>query len=849
MVSAPIFGTLRFRANARRRASTVDTSGPLTWILRQPGNENGPSRPFSPSSQRGAGLALPGPRSAQDRLEERLNYPGGRTSGEFSVGGEIAGYRLDELIGQGGMAVVWRAYDARLDRQVALKIMATALARDEAFRQRFIRESRAAAAVDDPHIIPVFGAGEASGVLYIAMRFVRGGDVRTLVDREGPLPPARAADIIAQAAGALDAAHARGLVHRDVKPANLLLEPRQSVDMPDHVYLSDFGLTKNALSVGGLTAASQFLGTLDYAAPEQIEGRPVDGRTDQYALGCAAFELLTGVPPFSRDNGAAIMYAHLSEPPPSVLQRRRDLPPAVDQVLGRALAKQAQDRYESCLEFAGALRRALGIGSSQPDRPPTQVVRPDPPRTQVVKPGRRGAEATAAASVPPEQREPTMLAGRGSDPPYPPAAPVRRPTRYAGPDEHLTDPRRPDTVVGPAQPRSRLRSPAVLGGAAAVVVLGAVGGVLASGALGGHHSDNPPAHHAAALSLPVCSTATAHAATLSSPVPQLQQIGGQPFGVAATADGKFAFVSTGNAIEVFSTTGATPALLRTIGVPGAKKGVALTSDDRYLIAADQNGAAILNVTAAEQGTGNPVLGTLTSTGGGGAVEVQISNSGKYVFVTLQSSGEVAVFNLQQALAAGPAPSDFVGYVPIGVNTEPVGMSLSPDGKLLYVAALQSGTLQVISTQKAEHDPARAVLTTLQAGCGAARVITDGDLVWVSDRQANTLLAFRAAKLLTKGAKALVAVVHIGENPLGETLVDGGRKILVADGNLQGASNETANVAVIDTTAALAGRPALLGYLPAGLQPREFAISPDGKTALLTNQKSGQLEVIDLTKLP
>ncbi len=305
-----------------------------------------------------------------------MGNPGGGTSGEFSVGAEIAGYRLDELIGQGGMAVVWRAYDARLDRQVALKIMAAQLASDSAFRQRFIRESRAAAAVDDPHIIPVFGAGEASGVLYIAMRYIRGGDVRTLIDREGPLPPARAADIIGQAASALDAAHARGLVHRDVKPANLLLEPRQSADVPDHVYLSDFGLSKTALSVSGLTAASQFLGTLDYSAPEQISGRPVDGRTDQYSLACAAFEVLTGVPPFSRDNGAAIMYAHLSDPPPSVLTRRRDLPAAVDQVLGRALAKEARDRYESCWSSPGRCAVRLASARASPIRSARNTLRP-----------------------------------------------------------------------------------------------------------------------------------------------------------------------------------------------------------------------------------------------------------------------------------------------------------------------------------------------------------------------------------------------------------------------------------------------------------------------------------------
>ncbi len=170
----------------------------------------------------------------------------------FSVGPRIAGYRLEEQVGQGGMAVVFRALDERLNRQVALKVLAPALAADEAFRLRFIRESRSSAAVDDPHIIPVFEAGDADGVLFIAMRFVPGGDVGTLVHRQGPLPPARAAAIISAVASALDAAHTAGLVHRDVKPANMLLDVRPG--RPDHVYLSDFGLTKGALSSASLTA-------------------------------------------------------------------------------------------------------------------------------------------------------------------------------------------------------------------------------------------------------------------------------------------------------------------------------------------------------------------------------------------------------------------------------------------------------------------------------------------------------------------------------------------------------------------------------------------------------------------
>src|ERR1022692_147184 len=283
----------------------------------------------------------------------------------FAVGSQIAGYVLEEQIGEGGMASVFRAHDQRLDRAVALKILAPGLVTDEAYRQRFIRESRTAAAVDDPHIIPVFEAGEAAGVLFIAMRFVRGGDVRSLLRRDGPLPAGRVAEIASQVASALDAAHRRGLVHRDVKPANMLLDAGAEAGRPDHVYLSDFGLSKEPMAPGKLTATGQFLGTLAYMSPEQISGGPVDARTDQYALACAVFELLSGAPPFDDYSGMAVMYAHTSVPPPPLTSRRPDLPAGADQVFAKALAKAPADRYPTCREFAEAMRGAFGLRSSR----------------------------------------------------------------------------------------------------------------------------------------------------------------------------------------------------------------------------------------------------------------------------------------------------------------------------------------------------------------------------------------------------------------------------------------------------------------------------------------------------
>jgi serine/threonine protein kinase len=293
--------------------------------------------------------------------------------GSFTTGSQIAGYQLMEQIGRGGMAVVYKAMDLRLDRPVALKILAPELARDEAFRQRFIRESRAAAAVDHPCIIPVFDAGEASGVLFIAMRYVSGRDLRTLLDREGSLPAGRVVSIVDQVASALDSAHERGLVHRDVKPANMLLDSAAGSGQLDHVYLSDFGLMKRSLSTSSLTSTGQFLGTLDYIAPEQIEGRQVDGRADLYALACTAYEMLAGAPPFRRDQDVAVIWAQVSAPPPQLTDQRPDLPAAVDTVLAKALAKVPGDRYDTCLEFAGALRAACALSassaSSVPGRP------------------------------------------------------------------------------------------------------------------------------------------------------------------------------------------------------------------------------------------------------------------------------------------------------------------------------------------------------------------------------------------------------------------------------------------------------------------------------------------------
>ncbi len=281
------------------------------------------------------------------------------------------------MAGRGGMGLVYRARQRRPDRVVAIKVIAPELAANPDFRARFEQESATAAEIEHPNVIPVYEVGEDDGLLFIAMRFVQGVDLGGLLRQTGRLPPQRAAHLISQVADALDAAHARGLVHRDIKPGNIL------VAAADHVYLTDFGLTKRASDSGGMTKTGMFVGTVDYIAPEQVEGRRVDARTDVYALGCVTYEVLSGTVPFPRDSDIAKIFAHVNDPPPPL----RDIPPPLAAAVSRAMAKRPADRFQSAGDFgravsAGAAGRteagddrtvATGAAASADARAPTEI--------------------------------------------------------------------------------------------------------------------------------------------------------------------------------------------------------------------------------------------------------------------------------------------------------------------------------------------------------------------------------------------------------------------------------------------------------------------------------------------
>ena len=398
----------------------------------------------------------------------------------FQPGRVLAGYRLEALVGAGGMAVVFRARDERLDRPVALKILDPSRAEDPEFRQRFIAESWAAAKVDDPHIIPVYDAGDADGVLFIAMRFVHGGDLRNVLEREGALSAERATAFISPVASALDAAHAAGLVHRDVKPANILVDTRPG--RPDEVYLSDFGIAKSAVSAVPLTAPGIMMGTPDYSPPEQIDGLDLDGRADQYALACVAYQLLTGVAPFKRDDLISVIAAHLYSQPPSLRQRRGDLPGAADKVLTKAMAKAPDQRYESCGDFAEELREALGVAPYRPGSVfplPTPLGAPVTPRP-VTLPGSASVEATPAEGVTEPFSMPTVTDARVARPVAPPPEARAAPELLEPPEPGEPRPSgAPPSLPGlPGRPRM---SPRRRRKARTAVKVGAPVAVLAAG--------------------------------------------------------------------------------------------------------------------------------------------------------------------------------------------------------------------------------------------------------------------------------------------------------------------------------------------------------------------------------
>jgi Protein kinase domain len=567
------------------------------------------------------------------------------TQGILPPGSNVAGYVIEEQIGTGGMAVVYRARDQVLGRLVAVKVLSPALAADEEFRTRFLRESRAIAAVDEPHIVPVYRAGEEDGILYIATKYVADGDLSRLqAAAGGPLPPARVASLISQVASALDAAHAAEIVHRDVKPTNILVE--RTPGRPDHAYLSDFGLSKStAAAVTGLTAG-RFMGTPDYCAPEQVTGGAIDGRADEYALACVAFSLLAGVVPFGSGDSMARLYAHVNTPVPVLTSVRAELPFAVNAVLSKGMAKNPADRYESCGAFAADLGGALGA------------------QTYPGAPGLGYQQTMAAAggwqypSVPPVaggwQGPPAPGTGPGSYPPVggqawpPPGGPF---IPGQGPSPYVQEPR----------PRRRSTGLIVAGSVAAALVL--VAGVIAGVVLTSHSKNSASPGPSPKVSTPAPGPSSAvnqpdHTGN-ASPVGNLFAPAGHTMSNAFfSADGDYVISESGGAaLYVFSTQ--TMSLAKTLSVATGDNAlpVALSADDKTLYAVDLTSWEIYDLDLASgkattyplpRQTFNDTLGSGTlgffNSNGTGVVSEYSMATGKN-FVRVANPGKSPIVNV------------------------------------------------------------------------------------------------------------------------------------------------------------------------------------------------------------
>ncbi len=636
----------------------------------------------------------------------------------------VAGYRLEDRIGRGGMAVVFRAHDVGLDRRVALKVLPPALAADESFRQRFLRESRAAATVDHPHIIPVFEAGQDGGVLFIAMRYVSGGDVLSLLRSAGPLPARRAAGIIAQVASALDAAHEAGLVHRDVKPSNMLLDEVR-LGRPDHVYLSDFGLTEGTMSSAGRSGSVFFLGTPDYLSPEQIAGGPVDGRADQYALACAAFELLAGEPPFQRDQEQAVIDAHLNAPAPPVSSRRPGLPPGVDDVLARALAKAPSGRFGTCREFAEALRVALGppsyhAGPAGGPRVPGVGEPPvSQPETVLGRADTLPASAAAARATVPQRREAVTRSAAGLKP---------------EPGQLATDSTIPDEAgrSGPGATREwrlgrrvsvTVAAAAVLAAAAiTIAILGppsaSVGRRPASAGLLARHV---VAYVFGGDTVTPIDLATDHAGT---PIPVGSGMPARAFTIAP--DGNTAYVTYGDG-DILADGWVRPFDLATgragarIGVGSDPDAIAVTPNGKAAYIANANSDTVTPINLVTGRAGAPIQV------GGGPVAIAITPDGKTAYVVGYANANAATdgWVMPIDLATGRAGT------PIQVGNQPQAIAIAPDGKTAYVVNDNGGNDGTVTPIDVATDRAGTPITVPNLFPGAIAIAPDGKTAYVS----------------------------------------------------------------------------------------------------------------------
>jgi serine/threonine-protein kinase len=767
------------------------------------------------------------------------------------VGDEFAGYRLRSVLGRGGMSVVFQAEHPRLGNVVAVKVLAPELASDDVFRTRFLEESRIAASMNHPNVIPIHDMGASDGLLYIVMRYVSGTDLRQMIKKRGRLQPEVAVFLLSQAARALDAAHAKGLVHRDVKPGNLLVERSNDDDDPDHLYLADFGITKRVMTHTGLTSTGQFLGTVDYVAPEQIRGPSVLGMADQYSLGCVLYECLTGRVPFEKDMIPAIIWAHVEEDPVQPTTLRPDLPPAVDEVFARVLAKQPGDRYRNCREFMDAARTALGDRAAAPG--------PPRPPSGSYTPTEKGLSATAIDfAVPPA---PAQAAPVGYV-----AAPVA-PTGHPGELTHekaaslvpeteamfavgQTRPPRDSTIAshrrepGTAPPGggdsggsggeppgghgprrgmfgSRRAALAVLIVAVAAAVAIPVA-LVATASHGTKTGGAPPTQNAGSSAGTGTAAAASSAPSLAVPtVAGTIQVGQSPSYIQIAPNGKFAYVANpgAGAIDVIDT--ASDRLSGTIKIPqGPPQSVSFSPDSRtaYVSVYKTNGSVHL---VAFVDTATRAVTATVQVDNHTPDPSATSPDGRFLYVpnhntALTGAGENVVDVIDTA------SKTLVGDIAVPAN--PHWVVVGSNGRL-YTTDHMSATVTVLNAST------NAIISNIPVGetPHSEALSPDGSRLAVTSFDGNVVF------LISTTTDKMVAQIPVGKNPLDVAYSPDGRYIYTAN-------NEDNTVTVINTANNL-----VIGEVRTGKAPTSISVLPNGHQAYVTNEGAGSIEILKLPK--
>ena len=733
------------------------------------------------------------------------------------VGGEFAGYRLLSVIGGGGMSIVFRAENPRSGNVTALKVLDPSLASDDIFRTRFLEESRIAASMNHPNVIPVHDSGSSSGLLYIAMRFVAGTDLRQLLRMRGRLAPDTAVLLLSQAARGLDAAHRRGLVHRDVKPGNMLVERGSDGADPDHVYLTDFGITRHPAGRAGRISTGAFPGTTDYVAPEQVRGISVLGLADQYSLGCILYECLAGRVPFGND-------LRTNEAPARLTLLRPDLPAAVDDLFARVLATNPGDRYATCHEFMTAAREALG-----------PLAAPRFPGPELGGPVLADAKGTAAGYLDwaDESAHETDTGWGGEAPtaswPVPPPAPTASWAAPPGPPPAPTASWQVppvtagDTGPGTGEPRPKHDRRGGVVALALLLVAGAAALVLF-----GFKTASKQASSTAALAAGGLTAGKSPAAGTGSNVPSLAlptvtgtiRIGNNPSYVAVAPNGEFAYATDPGAGDIAVLNTATDLVSGTVQIPqGPPQFVSFSPDSRTAYVSVYNTQGTVHLIAFVDTATGKVTSTATVNNFTPGVSA-ISPDGQYLYVPNHNMAMTGA-NENAVDVIDLAKGRLVNSIAVPANPH---WAVFEDGRL-YTSDHMSALVTVISLAT------NKVIDEIDVGetPHSEAISPDGSRLAVTSYSGNEVF------IVNTSTEKWIATIPVGRMPLNIAYSPNGEYLFTTNND----DNDVTAINALDDH--------VIGTIPTGKEPTSIAVLPNGRQAYVTDSGSGTIAILNIAQ--